>query len=353
MPGLVDAHVHILVTTTNTAEIAGWTPGYATVRALRSAGDMLRRGFTTVRDVGGADHGMARALQEGLVPGPRLIFGGKALSQTGGHGDFRSLNDTSVPCCQLKPDFGRIADGVDAVRHAARDEFRKGAHHLKLVVSGGVASPTDEISAVQYTQEEIRAAVIEAENHNRYVTVHAYHPRSVNQALRAGVRCVEHGNLIDDESIRLLIENDAFLVPTIITYEAMYEAGAASGLSAGSLKKLDEVRTAAVGALEQAHRAGVNLVYGTDLLGHLQTRQLEELTIRARVQPILDVIRSATSTAARLLGMEGEIGTLAPGAHADLLVLDGDPEQDLTVLTTPERYLRHVIHGSGVTDIAR
>ncbi|KJF25172.1 amidohydrolase family protein [Rhodococcus sp. AD45-ID] len=353
MPGLVDAHVHILVTTTNTAEIAGWTPGYATVRALRSAGDMLRRGFTTVRDVGGADHGMARALQEGLVPGPRLIFGGKALSQTGGHGDFRSLNDTSVPCCQLKPDFGRIADGVDAVRHAARDEFRKGAHHLKLVVSGGVASPTDEISAVQYTQEEIRAAVIEAENHNRYVTVHAYHPRSVNQALRAGVRCVEHGNLIDDESIRLLVENDAFLVPTIITYEAMYEAGAASGLSAGSLKKLDEVRTAAVGALEQAHRAGVNLVYGTDLLGHLQTRQLEEFTIRARVQPILDVIRSATSTAARLLGMEGEIGTLAPGAHADLLVLDGDPEQDLTVLTTPERYLRHVIHGGDVTDIAK
>lgn len=128
MPGLVDAHVHILVTSTNAAERAQWTPGYATVRALRSAGDMLRRGFTTVRDVGGADHGMARALREGLAPGPRLIFGGKALSQTGGHGDFRSLNDDSQPCCQLKPDFGRIADGVDAVRHAARDEFRKGAH---------------------------------------------------------------------------------------------------------------------------------------------------------------------------------------------------------------------------------
>ncbi|MDI9975972.1 amidohydrolase family protein [Rhodococcus sp. IEGM 1307] len=352
MPGLVDAHVHILVTSTDAADRAQWTPGYATVRALRSAGDMLRRGFTTVRDVGGADHGMARALQEGLAPGPRLIFGGKALSQTGGHGDFRSLNDDSQPCCQLKPDFGRIADGVDAVRHAARDEFRKGAHHLKLVVSGGVASPTDEISAVQYTPEEIRAAVVEAENHNRYVTVHAYHPRAVNQALKAGVRCVEHGNLIDDESIRLLVEQDAFLVPTIITYEAMYEAGAASGLSAGSLKKLDEVRTAAVAALEQAHRAGVNLVYGSDLLGDLQTRQLDEFTIRARVQPNIDVIRSATSTAARLLGMEREIGTLAPGALADLLVLDGDPEQDLAVLTTPERHLRYVIHGGTVTDIA-
>lgn len=352
MPGLVDAHVHILVTSTDAADRAQWTPGYATVRALRAAGDMLRRGFTTVRDVGGADHGMARALHEGLAPGPRLIFGGKALSQTGGHGDFRSLNDDSQPCCQLKPDFARIADGADAVRVAARDEFRKGAHHLKLVVSGGVASPSDEISAVQYTADEIRAAVVEADNHNRYVTVHAYHPRAVNQALRAGARCVEHGNLIDAESIRLLVKQDAFLVPTIITYEAMYQAGPASGLSAGSLNKLNEVRTAALDALEQAHKAGVNLVYGSDLLGALQTRQLDEFTIRGRVQPALDVIRSATSTAARLLGMEGQIGTLTPGALADLLVLDGDPEQDLAVLTTPQRCLRHVIHGGTVTDIS-
>lgn len=349
MPGLVDAHVHITVTSTDHADRASWTPGYTTVRALRSAGDMLRRGFTTVRDVGGADYGMARALDEGLAPGPRLIFGGKALSQTGGHGDFRPLTDDSQPCCQLKPDFGRIADGVDAVRQAARDEFRKGAHHLKLVVSGGVASPTDEISAVQYTPEEIRAAVVEAENHNRYVTVHAYHPRAVNQALNAGVRCVEHGNLIDEESIRLLLERDAFLVPTIITYEAMYEAGAGSGLSAGSLRKLDEVRSAAIDALEQAHRAGVNLVYGSDLLGDLQVRQLDEFAIRARVQSVMDVIRSATSVAARLLGLEGEIGTLDQGALADLLVLDGDPEDDVRILTAPNRHLRHVIRG-GVVD---
>lgn len=352
MPGLIDAHVHILVTSTDAADRANWTSGYATVRALDSAGDMLRRGFTTVRDVGGADYGMARALKEGLAVGPRLIFGGKALSQTGGHGDFRPLTDDSHRCCELKPDFGRIADGVDEVRRAARDEFRKGAHHLKLVVSGGVASPADEISAVQYTTEEIRAAVVEANNHNRYVTVHAYHPRAVNQALKAGVRCVEHGNLIDEESIRLLVEQDAFLVPTIITYEAMHEAGAASGLSTASLKKLEEVRSAAVDALEQAHRAGVNLVYGSDLLGDLQTRQLDEFTIRARVQPAMDVIRSATSTAARLLGMEGQIGTLSAGAHADLLIIDGDPVQDLEVLTTPARHLRHIIHGGTVTDVA-
>jgi len=345
MPGLVDAHVHIIVTSTDAADRNNWTPGYLTVRALKSATDMLHRGFTTVRDVGGADYGMARAIEEELVSGPRLVFGGKALSQTGGHGDFRLLSDTAQPCCQIKPDFGRIADGIDEVQRAARDEFRKGANHLKLVVSGGVASPSDEISAVQYTFEEIRAAVVEAENHNRYVTVHAYHPRSVNQALKAGVKCVEHGNLIDDESIRLLVENDAFLVPTIITYEAMYEAGSASGLSAGSLNKLDEVRVAAMDALRKAHEAGVNIVYGSDLLGSLQARQLDEFTIRARVQPAIDVIRAATSNAAKLLGMKDEIGTLQNGAYADLIIVDGDPVEDISVLTQPDQFLRAVIKG--------
>lgn len=348
MPGLVDAHVHIIVTSTDTADRENWAPGYTTVRALTAAGEMLQRGFTTVRDVGGADYGMARALDEGLLPGPRLVFGGKALSQTGGHGDFRTLNDDSCGCCQLKPDFARVVDGVDAVRHAARDEFRKGAQHLKLLVSGGVASPSDEISAVQYTREEIRAAVVEADNHNRYVTVHAYHPRAVNAALEEGVRCVEHGNLIDEDSIRLLVENDAYLVPTIITYQAMYEAGSASGLSPASLEKLDQVREAAVDALDQAYRAGVNVVYGSDLLGGLQYRQLDEFTIRAAVIPNIDLIRSATSNAARLLRMEGEIGTLAAGAHADLIIVDGDPEQDIGVLTDPDRNLRYVIKGGTV-----
>ncbi|MGJ0184617.1 amidohydrolase family protein [Corynebacterium glyciniphilum] len=348
MPGLVDAHVHIIVTSTDTADRENWAPGYTTVRALTAAGEMLQRGFTTVRDVGGADYGMARALDEGLLPGPRLVFGGKALSQTGGHGDFRTLNDDSCGCCQLKPDFARVVDGVDAVRHAARDEFRKGAQHLKLLVSGGVASPSDEISAVQYTREEIRAAVVEADNHNRYVTVHAYHPRAVNAALEEGVRCVEHGNLIDEDSIRLLVENDAYLVPTIITYQAMYEAGSASGLSPASLEKLDQVREAAVDALDQAYRAGVNIVYGSDLLGGLQYRQLDEFTIRAAVIPNIDLIRSATSNAARLLRMEGEIGTLATGAHADLIIVDGDPEQDIGVLTDPDRNLRYVIKGGTV-----
>ncbi|MGW2419474.1 amidohydrolase family protein [Streptomyces sp. NPDC001709] len=348
LPGLIDAHVHLLVTSLDLPAIASWTPGYLTVRALAEAERMLRRGFTTVRDVGGADHGMARALAEGLALGPRLVHGGKALSQTGGHGDLRPLGDDSVPCCESRPHFARIADGVDAVRAAARDEFRKGAAHLKVLLSGGVASPHDEIAAVQYSEEEIRAAVQEAENHNRYVTVHAYHPRAIDRALRAGVRCVEHGNLIDDATIALLLERDAFLVPTLVAYEQTAKLGRQSGLPESSYRKLIQVRDHGLAALEKAHRAGVNLVYGSDLLGPLHPAQLEEFTLRAEVQPAADVIRSATSTAARLLRMEGEIGTLAPGAHADLLVVDGDPLADLAVLTRPERHLRHVVKAGAV-----
>ncbi|WP_030250814.1 metal-dependent hydrolase family protein [Streptomyces violens] len=345
LPGLIDAHVHILITSLDPIERASHTPGYATVRALKEAGRMLRRGFTTVRDVGGADHGMTRALAEGLMPGPRLVHGGKALSQTGGHGDMRPLSDDSTPCCGHEPGFSRIADGVDAVRAAARDEFRKGARHLKMLLSGGVASPHDQVSAVQYTDEEVRAAVTEADNHNSYVTVHAYHPRGVNRALRAGVRCVEHGNLLDDETIQLLLDNDAFLVPTLITYEKLAEAGRQHGLGEASFRKIDDVREAGLGALEKAHNAGVNLVYGSDLLGPMHDHQLDEFTLRAQVQPNADLIRSATTTAARLLRMEGQIGTLATGAHADLLVIDGNPLEDISVLTKPQERLEHVIKG--------
>ncbi|MFC6929744.1 amidohydrolase family protein [Actinomadura yumaensis] len=213
---------------------------------------------------------------------------------------------------------------------------------MKLLVSGGVASPHDEVSAVQYTDEEIRAAVVEADNHNRYVTVHAYHPRAVNRALRLGVRCVEHGNLLDQETIGLLLERGAFLVPTLITYEMLAEHGRAAGLPEASVRKVADVRQAGLSALERAHAAGVNLVYGSDLLGPMTAAQLGEFELRAQVQPNADVIRAATTTAARLLRMEGEIGTLSVGAHADLLVLDGDPLTDISVLTRPETR-KHVV----------
>jgi imidazolonepropionase-like amidohydrolase len=352
MPGLIDAHVHLILGTVNEAEVATWSPSYAAARGLAEAERMLRRGFTTVRDVGGADHGLARALDEGLALGPRLIYGGKALTQTGGHGDLRAPGDDGLPCCQDKPGFARIADGVDGVRLAARDEFRKGAAHLKVLVSGGVASPHDEIGAVQYGEAELRAAVEEAGNHNRYVTVHAYGARAVSRALRAGVRCVEHGNLIDDEAIGLLLEREAFLVPTLVTYEQLALHGRELGLAESSYRKIAEVREAGLAALARASAAGVSLVYGSDLLGPMQSEQLREFTIRGQVQAPAEVIKSATSTAARLLGMTGQLGTVAPGAHADLLVLDSDPLADLSVLTRPQQHLRYVVKAGRLISVA-
>jgi imidazolonepropionase-like amidohydrolase len=352
MPGLIDAHVHVLLTTLDLADANTWTPGYATVRALAEARRMLRRGFTTVRDVGGADYGMARAIDEGLAQGPRLIFGGKALSQTGGHGDLRTKGDNTLPCCEARLGFARIADGVDEVRRAARDEFRKGAAHLKMLLSGGVASPLDEVSEVQYSDEEMCAAVQEADNHNRYVTVHAYHPRAVNRALRAGVRCVEHGNLLDDETISLLLERDAYLVPTLVTFEQLHRFGKQAGLPEASYRKLAEVRDAGLASLEKAHQAEVNLAYGSDLLGPMHTAQLEEFTLRTQIQQPIDVIRAATTTAAKLLNLDGQVGTLAGGARADLLIVDGDPLEDITALTTPEQHLRYVIRAGQPIPIA-
>jgi imidazolonepropionase-like amidohydrolase len=185
------------------------------------------------------------------------------------------------------------------------------------------------------------------------VTVHAYHPRGVNRALRAGVRCVEHGNLIDDETIDLLLEHDAFLVPTLVTYEMMHRFGKEAGMPAASQRKVADVIDGGLIALEKAHKAGVNLVYGSDLIGQLHSAQLEEFNLRAQVQPAADIIRAATTTAAKLVDLEGQIGTLQPNAHADLLVLDGNPLDDISALTKPETRLRYVIRGGQPLAIAQ
>jgi imidazolonepropionase-like amidohydrolase len=347
LPGLIDAHVHVTALTADLSSLPSLAPSYVAAHSARIMGQMLDRGFTTVRDVAGADHGLADAQAEGLVRGPRLLFCGRALSQTGGHGDGRPRGTNrhdDHPCCA---GLGRIADGVDAVRTAARDELRKGAHHIKVMASGGVASPTDRIDSTQYALEELRAIVEEAEAANRYVAAHAYTARAVNRALEVGIRSIEHGNLLDDRSVELFRERNAFLVPTLVTYWALKEEGREFGLPESSWRKVDEVLGAGLAALERAARGGVELVYGTDLLGGMHRHQKHEFRLRAEVQQPLDIIRSATSVAAELVNMPGEIGTLRPGAHADLLVLDGDPLTDIGVLVEPE-HLRHVVQGGAI-----
>jgi imidazolonepropionase-like amidohydrolase len=348
LPGLVDAHVHVNAVTADLAALAGWSPAYVTARAAGVLRGMLDRGFTTVRDVAGADFGLAAAVEEGLLPGPRLLFGGKALSQTGGHGDPRPAGVVALdqhPCC---PSLTVVADGVPEVRRAAREQLRRGAHHLKVMLSGGIASPTDRIDSVQFSMEELRAVVEEAAAANRYVTGHAYTAAAVTRGLEAGVRCIEHGNLMDEASVARLAEAGAFYVPTLATYAALAEEGREQGFPADQHRKVFEVLDAGLGALELAHRAGVPIVYGTDLLGGMHRRQLTELTLRAEVQPAADVLRSATTVAARLLGLEGRVGVVAPGAFADLLLVDGNPLERLALLTEPERHLRLVMKAGAV-----
>jgi imidazolonepropionase-like amidohydrolase len=304
---------------------------------------MLRRGFTTVRDAAGADFGLARAVDEGLLAGPRLIHGGRGLSQTGGHADSRSSGRTAQEAGFAYSASGVVCDGVTEVRRTVREEIKRGARHIKLMLSGGVASPTDRVDSTQFSLDEIRAAVEEAEAANLYVLGHAYTARAINRGLECGVRSIEHGNLMDATSPPLFLQFDAFYVPTLVTYTALAEHGLASGLPEVSHRKIADVLDAGLRALEMAHRAGVAICYGTDLLGAMHQFQNREFEIRAEVQPAADILRAATTTAARLLRMEGQIGCLTPGSFADVLVVDGYPLEDIGLLADPHANVKLVM----------
>jgi imidazolonepropionase-like amidohydrolase len=346
LPGLIDCHVHVTAGSLDLGENGRTAASYVALQATSILRGMLRRGFTTVRDMGGADHGLARAQVEGLYAGPRLLYCGSALSQTGGHGDFREPGDSSDDFCGHS--VGRVVDGVDEVRRAARDELRRGATHLKVMASGGAASPTDRIDSTQFSEDELRAAVEEAEAANRYVAAHAYTSRAVSRALRAGVRSIEHGNLADDATLALLQQRAAFLVPTLVTYVTLKRVGLEIGQSRSSWEKIVSVLDAGMDTLDRAHRAGVQIAFGTDLLGPTHPHQNEEFTIRGQVQPPLAVLQGATLVAARLVGQEGRLGEVTNGAHADLLLLDRDPLSDLGVLADPERSVRAVVQAGSV-----
>jgi imidazolonepropionase-like amidohydrolase len=344
LPGLIDAHVHVTACTSEPLDYPKWSASYVTAHAARIMSGMLDRGFTTVRDAGGADYGLADAQAEGLIRGPRLEFCGRPLCQSGGHGDFRQRGTSVV---DHHPYFDHVVDGVDAVRIAAREELRRGAHHLKVMAGGGVLSITDRIDSVQYSADELRAIVDEAEAANRYVAAHAHSSRAVVHALEAGVRSIEHGSLVDDATVALIRERDAFLVPTLVTCHALKRTGTAYLRTEAGAEKVDAVIETGLAALERAHAAGVQLVFGTDLIGEMHPEQNDEFRLRAQVQPPLDVIRAATSTAAALLNRTGEIGTLRVGARADLVVVDGDPLTDIECLAEP-KHIRYVVQDGRV-----
>ena len=334
MPGLIDAHVHAAITTMDLAAMARRSPTRVGIEAKAVLERMLRRGFTTVRDAGGLDAGIQEALQVGLIDGPRVFRSGRVLSQTGGHGDIvPASNDPHIGACSISSSsFSHVADGVDAVRRAAREELKGGADQIKVMAGGGVATPTDPIDMVQYTEEEIGAAVAEAAARRTYAFAHAYIPEAITRAVRAGVRSIEHGNLLDDASAGVMAEHGCYLVPTLVVFDQVAEFGRALNFPAASLAKLDGVLRAGLGSIDIAKGAGVQIGFGTDLLGETHDAQSRELVLRAQGQSPAEVIRSATTVNAALLGRPAELGVIAPGAYADMLLVDGDPLTDIGLL---------------------
>ena len=346
MPGLTDAHVHMCAVEGNTAEQhRHHPPSLIAAKTLRRIEQALQQGFTTVRDAGGADYGFREAVASGLYPGPRLLVSGRALSQTGGHGDKRRRAEWIEPvdCCLGM--VGVIADGPDEVRKAAREQLRHDVDQIKIMASGGAMSPSDELDTTQYTVDEMRAAVEEARAVGKYVLAHAYSGSAIRAALQAGVRCIEHGNLLDEAGAREIRKAGAYLVPTMVTYEAIWREGKTHGVSEHQLQKINAARELSVEGLTQAYRAGCKIGSGSDLLGDMQAHRAVELELKAQVMKPMEVLLSATRVNAEIFRMEDRIGSVEPGKYADLLVVKGNPLQDLRVFQNQDNL--HLIMKGG------
>jgi imidazolonepropionase-like amidohydrolase len=312
---------------------------------------MLRRGFTTVRDAAGADFGLQEAVARGLYEGPRLFIAGFPISQTGGHADMRpkGMRSSGMFCsCAGLGVIGAIADGVGEVRRAVREQVRNGANHIKIMAGGGISSPSDPLEGTQFSVEELLAAVEEAEAANLYALAHAYSPRAVSRAVQAGVRSIEHGNLIDEATARLMKTHGTYFVPTLATYAALAAEGGRLGWSNEMLEKLRQVQDRGIEAVRICQSEGVPVAFGTDLLGHMHPQQNQEFVLRAAAQSPLQVLQAATIVAARLMRQEAHIGQLVPGAYADLLVVEGDPTLDAMVLAKPEESIRLLMQAGRV-----
>jgi imidazolonepropionase-like amidohydrolase len=347
MPGLIDAHIHVVLTEVNLRLLADVPLTLLAAKGSVAMRAMLHRGFTTLRDTGGADYGMKAAVEQGLFEGPRLFIAGAPLSQTGGHADHRLRTQDRVfcACCSGLAWTARVADGVPEVIKATRDELRKGADHIKIMVSGGVASQADPLESLQYRIDEIEAAVDEATRWGTYVCAHAYSAKAIERAVTAGVRTIEHGNLIDAPTAQLMAARGAYLVPTLVAYDALKRRGPDYGLSGYSLAKNELVLHAGLRSLEIARGAGVKIGFGSDLLGQLQNDHCNEFTIRRETMSAQDIIRSATLVNAEIVRQEGRIGELIPGAYADLLVVDGDPYRDIAVFLGEGRNIAAIMLG--------
>ncbi|KAL7943398.1 hypothetical protein V8C42DRAFT_328930 [Trichoderma barbatum] len=341
-PGLIDCHVHIAVVPGESSLSAynSMTERISLIRQPWVLKPMLERGFTSVRDCGGATLAMKEAVEEGVCIGPRLFIAGYALSQTGGHGDMRTSHDQSPCSCGSVSGISRIVDGPSECFRVARDELRQGADFIKIMGGGGIASATDKIENLQFSDEEIKAIVTAAKNNGTYVTSHSYTPQAIQQAIRQGVRGIEHGNLIDEETANIMAEAGTFLTPTLVTHVMSKQLNFLPPISAA---KNDEVLQKGLHAIKIATDAGVTVCFGSDLLGPLHFAQSKEFSIRSQVQTPAEILRSATVNGAKLLMKEDELGQIKEGFAADFIVLGGNPLEDITVLDRTEENILAVI----------
>lgn len=349
LPGLIDGHVHTGSIEANIGEQhRRCLPSYTLLRSLKIIRETLDQGFTTVRDCGGADAGLRQALAEGLIPGPRLFISGRVLSQTGGHGDFRLPAEMYTPLEGVGGLACGIYDGVDAVRRAAREQLRQGVDFIKVMAGGGCASPADEITSSQYSPEELRAAVFEAESVGKYVAAHCYADRSIILCAEAGVRTIEHGNLMTEAGAEAMRRAGAYLVPTLVTYEVAARDGEKYGLAEFQRRKTAIAVERGEQAVAVARRLGVPIGSGSDLLGPMQVHRAEQLPLLARVLGPMGAIVANTRTNAEILGQQDHLGTIAAGKLADLILVNGDPLADMTVFQNHKENISLIVQGGKI-----
>ncbi|WP_083660538.1 metal-dependent hydrolase family protein [Acuticoccus yangtzensis] len=337
MPGLIDAHVHINTTEYTTLENVVLPNSLVAARAVGTMNAMLMRGFTTVRDMGGADTGYIRAVDEGTIVGPDLMICGKMLCQTGGHQDVRLKWDWQDPAF-LRGRLGakaRLCDGVPEVRHAAREELRAGAQFIKIIANGGLAAHGTPLSHLAFSEEEIAAIVEEAGDADTYVAAHAYTDKAVERCVRLGVKSIEHCFFVSPRTADMMAEKGVTAVPTLAVVELRRNRPGATPEEADKAARLlDEIDR----GLAVLKAAGVAMAYGTDLThASVHAHQSREFLYRLRGESSADVLRSATIVGAKLVKRAHEIGNVFEGARANLLVVDGNPAEDVALLADPGR----------------
>ena len=345
-PGLFDAHIHFCAVP-GFSDLSKAFGNHRDVSLLRQpyvAAQMLHRGFTSVRDCGGAQLALKEAISEGVFPGPRVFIAGHALSQAGGHGDIRSPHDDSLECCGGHTNgLGRLCNGVPECMTAVREEIRSGADFIKIMGSGGVSTPTDALEHLQFTKAEIQAMVECAENACTFVTAHAYTVKAIRHCIDNGVKGIEHGNFVDDETAKLMAEKGVYLTPTLITYNQMASERWKGYLPVESQSKNEVVFKSGLEALKTASKAGVTMCYGSDLLGPLGSAQTHEFALRAQALTSPEILKSATINPAKMMKHEDSLGQIKDGFIADLLLLERNPLEDVTIFDEPEKNLLAVL----------